>query len=113
MNVLCFDNCHVWRGANALCDCEMQRVAMYGLPHHYNPFGPHAPAPAAAPPDVTLVMFHAAQAVNATHLTADGLTAYDQRQYSVYQCFWDDEEKCFGSWFRCDELPADAVVIDG
>jgi len=82
------------------------------FPHHLtvNPFGPHAQQPA---PDVPLHVFQAAQAVNATHLSADGLIAYDQRQYSVWYCEWKDQTRRFGSWYKIVDggLPVDAVVM--
>ena len=77
----------------------------------YNPFGPHAqPAPANAIP---LANFKAAQLANATHISATGHIAYDQREYACWRSFWDNESKTYGSWFRCDELPGDAVKLDG
>jgi hypothetical protein len=103
---------------------------MYGLTLPYNPFGPHAPQKASQPPSevnhlwpsepalVSLVAgqarFRAAQAVNATHLSRDGEVAYDQRQYGLWYCTWDEGAKSFGSWFKLidRDLPADAVVIE-
>jgi hypothetical protein len=85
---------------------------MYGLPQNYNPFGPHGSRTAPAPPDVPLSQFQAAQNVNATHLSADGKIAYDERQSSVWYCNWDEETKAFGYWFKVLDysgLPANAV----
>jgi len=88
---------------------------MYGI-LNYNPFGPHS-QPLASPghyADVPPSRFEAAQAVNATHLSSDGLTAYDERQLGVWYSGWNEEEKAFGSWFRivCGILPADAVRLE-
>jgi len=79
-----------------------------------NPYGPHTPAPKTdSGSDVPLAQFKAAQAVNATHLSRDGETAYDERKFGVWYCQWDEEDKCFGSWFKwCDELPEGAVKIE-
>lgn len=124
MTVYCAGDCHVWLGSSSLCTCEVHkalpvplgdRVAMYGHPMNYNPFGPHAPQPQkASQTDVPLQQFKAAQEVNATHLSKDGLIAYDQRQYGLWYCKWDEGAKRFGSWFKMldRDLPADAVVID-
>jgi len=76
----------------------------------YNPYGPHGSRTAPAPPDVPLSQFNAAYDVNATHLSADGLRAYIEYEFSVRVCFWDEESKAFGSSFPCEQgLPADAV----
>ena len=80
----------------------------------YNPYGPHgAKPPTAAPPDVPLHVFTAAADVHATHLSADGKTAYDERKSSVWYCGWDEEVRRFGSWYKIlsGELPAGAVRI--
>ena len=82
---------------------------MYGS-ISYNPYGPHGPRTAPAPPDVPLSQFQAAQDANATHLSADGLRAYIEYEFSVRVCYWDDESRVFGSSFPCEQgLPADAV----
>lgn len=73
-----------------------------------NPFGPHASRKAT--PDVSLAQFGAAQNISATHLSADGKTAYDQRKYGLWYCKWDEETKRFGAWWRMDDgLTPDAV----
>ena len=76
----------------------------------HNPYHPHAAPPTPAN-DVPLAMFRAAVDVHATHLSADGLRAYDQRQYGVWWCGWDEETKQFGSWYKIPggELPAGVV----
>lgn len=109
------------------CACEVQpfdpstrlrtqRLALIG--NYYPHFPPRPPTPpmAGQPPasdvlDVPLAQFKAAQAVNATHLSSDGLTAYDEREYSIWQCFWDEETKAFGGWWHKEDydLPADAI----
>ena len=83
---------------------------MYGLPQNYNPFGPHGPQKSTSQTDVPLAQFQAAQDANATHLSADGLRAYIEYEFSVRVCYWDDESRVFGSSFPCEQgLPADAV----
>lgn len=82
----------------------------------YNPYTPSRSTPPTAGdlPDVPLYVSEAAQSVNATHSSADGKTAYDERKYSVWYCKWDNETKRFGSWYRIMDdsgLPADAVRI--
>ena len=79
----------------------------------YNPYGPHSPKTASAT-DVPLQQFKAAQAAGATHLSADGKTAYDQRQYGLWYCSWDESPGRFGSWYKIldSELPANAVIIE-
>lgn len=120
MSVLCHGSTHVYRAGSLRCTCGAAAngypptvgVAMYGLPPSYNPFSPHTPATPSAP-DVPLAVLKAARDAGATHLSADGLRAYDQRKYTVWFCFWDDKAKKFGSWYRIvsDELPADAVKL--
>jgi len=83
---------------------------MYGLPQNYNPFGPHGRQKPALQTDVPLFQFQAAQNINATHLSADGLRVYIEYEFSVRVCYWDEESKAFGSSFPCEQgLPADAV----
>jgi len=82
--------------------------------NYYPHFPPRPPTPPTAGhtalPDVPLAQFQAAQEVNATHLSADGLRVYIEYEFSVRVCYWDEESKVFGSSFPCDEgLPADAV----
>lgn len=111
MTILCHGNCHVWLGSSSLCTCEAHRLALT-FPG-YNPFGPHAPQPAPAAPDVPLHVFKAAQSIkDATHLSSDGLRVYSQRMGNVRVYYWDEETKAYGSSFPCPEgLPADAVVL--
>ena len=86
---------------------------MYGLPINYNPFGPHAPAhkPGDSQTDVPLAQFKAAQAVYATHLSADGQRVYTERADGVRVFFWDGGSKTFGSSFPCDGLPGEVVKL--
>jgi len=84
-------------------------LRMYGHPINYNPFVPHGQSPPA--PDVDLAQLKAAKSVNASHLSADGKTAYDQRNYGTWYCTWDEETKRFSSWWPIDGLPGDAVVM--
>jgi len=82
--------------------------------NYYPHFPPRPPTPPTASgqqaPDVPLAQFKAAQSANATHLSADGLRAYIEYEFSVRVCYWDDESKRFGSSFPCEQgLPADAV----
>ena len=83
------------------------------FPHHLtvNPFGPHAPQPAA--PDVPLAQFKAAQQAGAMYLSADGKRAYRDDRGDPEVAFWDDEGRVYPSWWPCGEgLPADAVKIE-
>lgn len=125
--IYCFDNCHVWPfdgaqdalGSSSLCTCEAHRVAMYGHPINYNPFGPHpstgsghsAPQPPA--PDVPLSQFKAAQDAGATHLSGDGKTAYMLRMGRVCWADWSEESGTFGGWWesQAEQVPAGAVVL--
>jgi len=79
----------------------------------YNPYAPPRATPPHAGdlPDVPLEVFRAAADVRATHLSADGKTAYDERKSSVWYCGWDEEARRFGSWYKIlsGELPAGAV----
>jgi hypothetical protein len=114
MTVLCHGDCHVFLGASSICTCEVEKAAQL-IGNYYPHFPPRPPTPPTAgtkdsQTDVPLQQFKAAQAVNATHLSADGLIAYDERKSSVWYCEWDDDEKKFGAWWRlADDWPADAV----
>lgn len=114
MSVLCSGDCHVWLGSSSLCTCEAHRVAMYGLPQNYNPFGPHVGQPANPLPDVPASRLEAARLAGASWLSADGLRAYDQRKYTAWVCYWNEQDGQFGSWYRVvsDELPNDAVRME-
>ena len=75
----------------------------------YHPPG-YRSQPKEASSEVPLAQFQAAQNVNATHLSADGLRVYIEYEFSVRVCYWDEESKAFGSSFPCEQgLPADAV----
>ena len=77
-----------------------------------NPFGPHSPAPKVdSQTDVPLAQFKAAQAVYATHLSADGQRVYCTRYGQVLMAKW-DKWNGFGAWEPCDSIPSDAVVIE-
>mgnify|MGYP001610037845 CR=1 FL=1 len=86
---------------------------MYGLPHSYNPFGPHAPQKASET-DVPLVQFRAAKGIpGATHLSTDGERVYILKMGELRVCHWNKETKQYDSSFPCpDGLPADAVAIE-
>jgi hypothetical protein len=133
MTVFCHGECHVWLGSSKLCTCQVEKAAQL-IGNYYPYFPPRPPTPPTLRPgpstssggssgqaagtkdsatDVPLQQFKAAQAVNATHLSADGKRAYDERQSSVWYCEWDDDEKKFSVWWRLFEgLPADAVKIE-
>lgn len=110
MTILCAGDCHVWLGASSICTCQEERLAL--LFPNYNPYAPQkATPPTTKPvPDVPLNQFKAAQDVQATHLSADGKIAYDERKYGLWYCKWDEETKAFGAWWRMDDgLTPDAV----
>lgn len=117
MTYQCQGDLHFYPGTSNICDCGASRwgVSEMHIPnmHHPRYQGPQPSKPQAA--DVPLAVFKAAQAVNATHLSADGLIAYDERQLGLWYCKWDEEERRFGSWFKIldGELPGDAVKVDG
>ena len=79
----------------------------------YNPYAPPRATPPHADglPDVGIEVFRAAADVHATHLSANGKVAYDERRSSVWYCGWDEEVRRFGSWYKIlsGDLPADAV----
>ncbi len=79
---------------------------MYGsIP--YNPF------PKTEPPlEIPLSVFKAAREANATHLSIDGALAYTTRYGQTLVAKW-DKWTGFGAWEECDEIPKDAVKIDG
>lgn len=88
---------------------------MYGLPHNYNPFSPHAPQKPPASPEgrrsaLPLERLQAATEAGARWLSADGQRAYCERYGAVLRAEWDGVG--FGSWFYADALPGDAVVLD-
>jgi hypothetical protein len=117
MNVYCSGECHVWLGSSNLCTCEVAKAGQL-IGNYYPHFPPRPPTPPTAgqqpdkAPDVPLHVFKAAQDVNATHLSVDGTTAYDERGNGVWRCFWDEETKAFGGWWWGTGLPADAVRIE-
>lgn len=133
MSVLCHDQTHVYLTGSNLCTCGLNWYnwqEVESLTKHYplsggvipgytpNSFAPtRAPTPPTAGEeacDVPLRVLKAAQDVHATHLSADGKTAYDERQYGVWYCKWDEEAKMFGSWFKILDysgLPPDAVAM--
>lgn len=130
MTILCTGDTHVFQAGSDACDCGLYPSEYWGsvttgltkpypsiggvipgyTPNSYTPQQPHTPPVAGQAPDVPLILFRAALDVKATHLSSDGLIAYDERKYGVWRCFWDKETKKFGTWFKMfEELPKDAV----
>lgn len=79
------------------------------FPHPSTSSGHSGAKPAA---DVPLERFHAAQRAGAMCLSADGRTAYRVQMGVVEQCFWNEEDGDFDSWWllpNIDDFPAGAV----
>lgn len=111
MAILCAGDCHVYSVGAAYCTCGAQ---INTPPQHlmgYLGFGqPAPPKPAQPANEIPLAALKAAQAVNATHLSADGKIAYQVRYGKVRWAEWLGNE--FGSFFPLDkELPEGAVEI--
>ena len=73
----------------------------------YNPYKQSKPDPAEDVPQAT---FEAAQAVHASHLSKDGLTAYCERFGYWFEAEWDGVK--FGAWWSIPALPRDAVKVE-
>lgn len=82
---------------------------MIFLPN-YRPAAMYPPDP---PGDVPLPTFQAAQRAGATHLSLDGKRAYCRRYGAIHEAQWQADEGDFGAWWIVDELPADAVPLEG
>lgn len=85
---------------------------MYPFPGSYNPFGPHAPTTTDLP-TVPQSRLSAAERAGATHLSADGETAYMLRMGRVCWADWSEEGGRFGGWWesKAEELPVGAVTL--
>ena len=78
----------------------------------YNPFSPPKSTPPLPANEIPLAVLKRAREVHATHLSPDGLIAYDQRSNGAWYSQWDNETKKFGCWWLLDgELPGEAVAI--
>jgi hypothetical protein len=115
MSILCHGDCHVFLGASSICTCEAEKAAQ--LIGNYYPYFPSRPPtpPTAGTKDsqtaVPLSQFKAAQAVNATHLSADGKRVYCTRYGQPLEAKWHGWDG-FGAWEECEAIPADAVRIE-
>lgn len=113
----CKGDLHFYPGTSNICACGEDRWgADMHIPNMHHPRHQQwQQQPKSEAADVPLPVFKAAQAVNATHLSADGSIAYDERQLGLWYCKWDEEAKAFGSWFKILDggLPEGAVKVDG
>lgn len=85
----------------------------YPFPNNYAPQRAPTPPTAGQAPDVNIVQFKAAKAIeDATHLSADGERVYLQRLGNVRVCYWNEKTKRYESSFPCPNgLPPDAVAM--
>lgn len=118
MTVPCAGHCHVYRANAAHCDCGAQAnnppiVGVYPFPPSYapNPHHPRYVAPVAEP-EIPASVRAKAIAVNASHLSADGATAFALRMGEWCKAFWDDKGRKFGSWYSCEGLPCGVVSVE-
>ena len=104
-SILCHGDCHVWLRDSVLCTCAVAMIF-----NGYNPYSRHTPLPAN---EISLDSLKAAKNIYATHLSANGKIAYDQRQYGIWYSEWDNKARQFGAWWRLfsDRLPEGAVEI--
>ena len=73
----------------------------------YNPYKQYQPDP---PGEVPQHVFSAAILAGASHLSADGLTAYTQRFSLWFEAEYDNG--MFGAWWAIEALPAGAVKLE-
>lgn len=119
MTILCRDETHVYLKDAPYCTCGGQinapqpmtgMMGWFGTGYAIPGYKPQAAQPAN---EIPLDIFRMAQAVNATHLSADGSKAYRYHYGNALVCFWDEEAKEFGTWFNyLVEIPEDVVAID-
>lgn len=116
MTTLCAGHCHVYRANATRCDCGAQAnnppMSGYTFPN-YTP-NPHHPryVPPTVEPEIPASVKEAAKRCGASHLSADGQTAFSLRMGEWCKAFWDDEGRKFGSWYSCDGLPGGAIKLD-
>lgn len=110
----CHGDTHAFSDTDSVCVCGQSALTFNGYhPGGYVPNPHHPRASQSAANEVPLAVFKAAQAVNATHLSADGIRAYCERYSDTLVCFWSSEAGEFGSWFQyLSDIPADAVRLE-
>lgn len=108
----CIGDCHVYLPHFDICICGASRWGVQRVYNHVpNPHHPRYQQPQPAN-EVPLSTFKAAIDAGATHLSADGSTAYRNDRGNFEIAFWDRELKKFDSWWAYDEIPEDAVKVD-
>lgn len=117
MSVLCANNTHVYRtnpssssgGAATRCDCGAQA----NNPPIVNVPNPHHPryVPPVAVPEIPASVKQAAKRCGASHLSADGSTAYRSQMGRIE---WIDLESSYPSWWPADDgiMPCGVVSVE-
>lgn len=109
MSVLCYGSTHIYRVGSTRCDCGAQanNPPVFNAP---NPHHPRYVAPVAGP-EIEPHRKALARRSGASHISADGLTAYKWLFGKVYKADW--LQDAFGVWWATGEevMPSGAVEV--